>query len=141
MKKPAVPVYWVIAGMVMCVSAWAQPKVDLGKQEFDASCAICHGMNAKGIGPFSQNLARNPPDLTQLTKMNQGVFPMARLYELIEGNNVPAHGTRDMPIWGREFRAQDTDTYREIQGHYDPAALVRVRILLLLEYINRLQAR
>jgi mono/diheme cytochrome c family protein len=126
--------------MALSTSAFAQPKVDLGKKEFDANCAICHGADAKGSGAYGELLRRSPANLTLLAKQNQGVFPLARLYEVVEGSAVPAHGTRDMPIWGREFRAQDFQYYLEARGHYDSAALVRARILLLLEYINRLQA-
>jgi mono/diheme cytochrome c family protein len=130
-----------LVAVALSTSAFAQPIVDLGKQEFDAKCAICHGTSAKGAGTFGELLRRSPPDLTLLAKQNQGVFPMARLYEVVEGSAVPAHGTREMPIWGKEFRAQDAQYYLEARGHYDSAALVRARILLLLEYINRLQVR
>ena len=141
MIKPADLCAVALVAITFATSAFAQPKVDLGKQEFDANCAICHGAGAKGSGAYGELLRRSPPDLTLLTKQNQGVFPMARLYEVVEGSNVPAHGTRDMPIWGKEFRAQDAQYYLEARGHYDSAALVRARILLLLEYINRLQIR
>jgi hypothetical protein len=66
---------------------------------------------------------------------------MNRLYEVIEGGTVAAHGTRDMPIWGREYRIDDAEHLKETRGNYDANALVRARILLLLEYVNRLQAR
>jgi mono/diheme cytochrome c family protein len=131
----------VVAAMVVCASAIAQPNIDRGKQEFEANCAICHGANGKGSGFYGELLRRSPPDLTLLAKQNQGVFPMARLYEVVEGATVPAHGTRDMPIWGKELRTQDAQNYLEARGHYDAAALVRARMLLLLEYINRLQVR
>lgn len=122
--------------------AWAQQaKPDLGKREFENNCASCHGMDGKGNGPMGNLLRVGPPDLTQLAKKNQGVLPMNRMYEVIEGGTVPAHGTREMPIWGREYRIDDAEHLREARGNYDAAALVRARILLLLEYINRLQAR
>lgn len=122
--------------------AWAQQtKPDLGKREFENNCASCHGMDGKGNGPMGNLLRVGPPDLTQLAKKNQGVLPMNRMYEVIEGGTVLAHGTRDMPIWGREYRIDDAEHLREARGNYDAAALVRARILLLLEYINRLQAR
>lgn len=131
---------WMVLGLALCSSAvLAQQKVDFGKREFQANCASCHGMDGKGKGPLVELLRRSPPDLTQLAKSNQGVLPMNRLYEVIEGANVPAHGGRDMPVWGLDYRIKDAEYYMDTP--YDAAALVRSRILALLEYINRLQAR
>lgn len=131
----------VMAGL--CATAWAQTPgqraSDYGKREFESNCASCHGVSGKGNGPLGELLKRSPPDLTVLAKNNQGVFPMSRLYEVIEGANVPAHGSRDMPVWGRDYRIKDAEYY--VDTPYDPAALVRSRILALLEYINRLQVR
>jgi mono/diheme cytochrome c family protein len=117
----------------------AQQKVDFGKREFETNCASCHGTTGKGNGVMVPYLSKSPPDLTLLAKKNQGVFPMGRLYEVIEGSNVPAHGTRDMPVWGVDYRIKDAEHYMETP--YDAAGLVRARILALLEYMNRLQAK
>jgi mono/diheme cytochrome c family protein len=133
----------IVLGAVLCIgNAWAQaPKTDLGKRDFEAHCAVCHGADGKGNGPFGELLRRSPPDLTQLAKKNQGILPMGRLFDVIEGGSIPSHGTREMPIWGAEFRVRDAEYYLEARGNYDPAALVRARILSLLEYINRIQVR
>lgn len=120
--------------------AFAQTgKVDLGKREFDANCASCHGINGKGNGPLVEWLRRSPTDLTTLTKRNGGVFPVTRMYETIEGANVPSHGSRDMPIWGSDYRIKAAEYYGET--HYDPEAYVRSRILSLIEYLSRIQER
>jgi mono/diheme cytochrome c family protein len=131
---------------VLCSAALAQAPTqaqrvprDFGKSEFEASCASCHGTSGKGNGPLVSLLRRSPPDLTLLAKNNQGVFPMNRLYEVIDGENVPAHGSRDMPVWGRAYRMMDAQYYYDTE--YDAKALVRARILALLEYINKLQVR
>ena len=68
-------------------------RIDFGKREFDANCASCHGISGKGNGPLAAVLTTRPTDLTQLAKRNDGVLPMARLYEVIDGANVPLHGT------------------------------------------------
>jgi len=129
-----------VIGLALCSSAvLAQQKVDFGKREFEANCASCHGATGKGNGSVAELLRKSPPDLTLLAKNNQGVFPMARLYDVIEGANVPAHGSRDMPVWGRDYRIKDAEHYMDVP--YDAEALVRARILALLEYLNRLQVR
>ena len=130
-----------LVGWAMLVSvALAQTnKVDLGKMEFDASCAVCHGNAGKGNGPYAPMLRTMPPDMTQLAKLNGGILPMNRLYEMIEGAGVPSHGSRVMPIWGRAYRLQAGEYY--FDSPYDAEAFVRTRILALVDYINRLQAK
>jgi len=126
---------------LLCGASLAQTttKVDLGKQEYNASCAVCHGSTGKGNGPYTPLLKIAPPDMTQLAKQNGGVLPINRLYEMIEGIGVPSHGTRDMPIWGRAYRLQAGEYY--VDTPYDAEAFVRTRILSLVEYINRLQMK
>ncbi|MFN5724539.1 MAG: hypothetical protein ACK47O_12100, partial [Betaproteobacteria bacterium] len=100
---------------------------------------------AKGRGPVAGFLTKNPPDLTLLARGNGGVFPMDRLYRAIDGRDLPEgsqagpHGSREMPIWGRDYRLRDGEYYGDTP--YDPDAMVRGRILSLLEYLNRLQVR
>lgn len=132
-----------VAALTMAVApsvlAQAKPSSDFGKREFEANCASCHGLNAKGNGPLVEFLRKSPPDLTMLAKTNGGVFPMARLYDVIDGANVPSHGSRDMPVWGRDYKIKAAEHYMDMP--YDPEAYTRARILALLEYINRLQAK
>lgn len=136
----------ILAALTLATgTAMAQPTgrpgatVDFGKREFESNCASCHGMDGKGRGPVAGFLTRNPPDLTTLARQHQGILPMNRLYESIEGGGTPLHGGREMPIWGRTYRIQDAEYQGE--GPYDAEALVRARILSLLEYIHRLQVR
>lgn len=122
--------------------AYAQTKgekIDAGKREFEAKCASCHGVSGKGNGPITDLLKKSPPDLTLLAKNNNGVLPVARLYDVIEGGDVQAHGGRDMPVWGRDYRIQAGEYYGEVP--YDPEAYVRGRILMLIDYLNRIQAK
>lgn len=129
----------VLGWAVASNAAWAQAKMDVGKREFEANCASCHGMDGKGRGPLVELLRKSPPDLTQLSKASQGVFPMNWLYTTIEGENVAAHGSRDMPVWGRDYRIKDAEYFMD--SPYDAQGLVRARILSLLEYIYRFQTR
>jgi mono/diheme cytochrome c family protein len=88
---------------------------DFGKTEFKSTCASCHGISGKDNGPLVPLLTRGPTDLTLLANNNQGVFPMNRLCEVIDGENVPAHGSPDMPVWGRAHQMMDAEYYFDTQ--------------------------
>ncbi|WP_332742691.1 c-type cytochrome [Hydrogenophaga sp.] len=142
MKKLQTSLWLSLGFTVLASNALAQARpaaVDPGKREFDANCASCHGTNGKGNGPLVPFLTRIPPDLTMLAKNNGGVLPMNRLYDVIDGAEVPAHGSRDMPVWGRDYRIKDAEYFME--APYNAEAHVRARILGLLEYINRIQVK
>ena len=115
------------------------PKVDLGKNEYHAKCANCHGHEGRGNGPYSDLLRVSTPNLSTLAKNNGGVFPMERLYQSISGEKIKAHGSRDMPIWGQEYRVEAANYYME--SPYDPEAYSRARLLALLEYLYRIQVK
>lgn len=106
-----------------------------GKNVYNQNCAVCHGRDAKGDGVAASMLTVKPADLTQIAKKNEGEFPFWKVYGIIDGRqDVKAHGTRDMPIWGEEFRHQaGTSTAAESQ--------VRGRILELVYYLQSIQAQ
>jgi mono/diheme cytochrome c family protein len=117
-------------------------KIDIGKAEYEQKCVICHGILGKGDGVYGQMLKKPATDLTVLSKNNGGVFPFARVFETIEGTHeLKAHGTREMPIWGKEYRSSKYyDDYLYEEG-MDRAYYARSRILALTEYIYRLQRK
>jgi mono/diheme cytochrome c family protein len=119
-------------------AALAQAKVDLGKREFDAKCAVCHGKDGKGLGPYAEQLKRTLPDLTTMARRNGGVFPVSKTYDTIEGAG-PGHGTRDMPVWGLDYTIQATEALPDLP--YNQAIYVRTRIMALLEYLNQIQVK
>lgn len=127
----------VCAMAIGSVAATAQPSKDLGRIEYENSCAQCHGLAGKGLGPYSDALKKSPPDLTTLARSNGGVFPMARVYSTIEGAEA-SHGSREMPIWGRRYSIAAAEYFVDV--NYNQEAYVRARILSLVEYLNRLQA-
>lgn len=122
-------------------AAIAQMAPDWGKREFESYCATCHGLSGKGDGPLSRGyLSKAPSNLTELAKKNGGVLPVSRLYASIEGTTaVGPHGTRDMPVWGTRYRVRAAEHYVDVG--YDAEAYVRVRVLALIDYVDRLQQR
>lgn len=105
-----------------------------GKQRFMEDCAVCHGESGKGQGIVASHLNNMPADLTQLTKKNDGHFPFQMIYDTIDGRaNIGAHGSREMPIWGAEYKLGVPIA----AGMGE--AVVRGKILELIVYINSIQ--
>ncbi|MEY3289494.1 MAG: hypothetical protein RLZZ419_1736 [Pseudomonadota bacterium] len=115
-------------------------KLDVGKLEYNASCAVCHGLTGKGDdGPLKSLLVRPVPNLTVLAKNNKGIFPFDRVYQIIDGRQeIKSHGPREMPVWGRAFNNQSS-LYFENNSPQDSESAARSRILALTEYLYRLQ--
>ena len=144
MKTRAIGAVLLAAAVGAAGSAWgaekAVRKIDLGKTEYESNCASCHGTSGKGDGVLKPYLTKSAPDLTVLAKQNGGVFPINRVYEVIDGRtDIKAHGGRDMPVWGRDYSIKAAEYYIDVP--YDPDAYVRGRILALIDYIYRIQAK
>ena len=119
----------------------AQPEENSGRNEFLRSCASCHGVSGKGDGPVAKSLSPPPSDLTRLSEANNGVFPVSRVHEVIDGRMERLiHGTRDMPVWGDRYMQEMTSREsRDFVSKEWNEAIVRRRILALVEYISTLQ--
>ncbi len=119
----------------------AQPEENPGRNEFLRSCAACHGVSGKGDGPVARSLSPPPSDLTRLSEANNGVFPVSRVHEVIDGRiESLIHGTRDMPVWGdRYMQEMISRESRDFVSKEWNEAIVRRRILALVEYISTLQ--
>ncbi len=103
-----------------------------GRQMFDSYCAACHGQGGKGNGPAAAALKTPPADLTQLAAKNGGKFPEAHVAQIIKGDALtPAHGSKDMPVWGPIFSNMSKQN----------EAVVQLRIRNLTNYIAGLQAK
>jgi mono/diheme cytochrome c family protein len=127
--------------IVASAAALAADNLDVGKDQYDAACAVCHGLKGTGDGPMRTQLTSRVPDLTVLAKDNRGVFPFDRVYQIIDGRReIAAHGPREMPVWGRAFRMQSSLFFENYPLH-DAESGARSRILALTEYIYRLQAK
>lgn len=137
----AVAIVTVVLGASTAGNTQPQ-KTDLATREFARNCAVCHGLDAKGNGPYAPYLKMTPPDLTVLAKKNGGVFPAERVHQVIDGRaQVGAHGSREMPIWGARYSAAVAALQPYVGGDVpaDAEAYIRARILMLVDYIYRIQ--
>ena len=127
----------VVVLAVSAGSALAQPRIEKGpikptrasdsKMMFNTYCAVCHGKEGKGNGPAASALAKVPADLTRISARTGGTFPEVRVRRYIEGlDEVAAHGSRDMPMWGSLFNSLSRDT-------------AQLRIAALAGYLKSLQ--
>lgn len=133
----------VVVGFSCLAFAQTKPKIervpakdtaaDSGSAMFSTYCAVCHGQDAKGDGPAASALKKQPANLTQLAKKNGGTYPAAKVSQMIGGDDVvAAHGSRDMPIWGKIFRNMEASPN---------ASITKLRIHNLTEYIASLQEK
>jgi len=103
-----------------------------GKEMYMAYCASCHGTHAKGDGPAAGALKIPPADLTTLAQKNNGKFPSNHVAAVLSGQEeVTAHGSKDMPVWGQVFM-------RVSHGHRTE---VQQRISNLTQYIESVQGK
>ena len=133
----------LIAGLAVCAAAGPSEAVEdelvlRGAWEFHETCAVCHGQDGVGAGAMGEVFKVPPPDLTKLSERNGGIFPFARVFQVIDGRfPVEGHGSADMPVWGRTFRREADDT-RGVLGT-DPNLVVAGRIYALALYLEAIQ--
>lgn len=136
------PSFRSVAVVVLLLAPTFAPAQDfsLGAREYINSCAQCHGQAGEGDGVIAGFLDTPASDLTTLQEDNGGVFPVARLYSVIDGSATSGvHGTSEMPAWGLRYSAQAPAQLGEFYSQGDQQAFVRGRILALVEYISTLQ--
>ncbi|MEZ5849291.1 MAG: cytochrome C [Hyphomicrobiaceae bacterium] len=135
------PISALLCGLALTTSATravAQDNKLLATEEYRISCQGCHGEKGKGDGPFGKYLNIKPADLSILSKKNDGVFPVLKVFQSIDGRaQVAGHGDQSMPIWGQRYSFEANAKY----GPYGGEAVVRGRILELVYYIQSLQQK
>ena len=115
--------------------------MSLGEFEYRNSCAVCHGEDGRGSGPFAGMMEIGPSDLTIMQQRNGGVFPVEQIYKTIDGTaEVQAHGMRDMPVWGSRYLARIDNDPAVVYSAEERELYARNRILALIEYLSTLQA-
>lgn len=114
--------------------AYAQPDAaPTGAYLFRTYCASCHGTAAQGDGPLATAMRRKPPNLTEILKRHDGVFPADKVFRIIDGRTkVAGHGGTDMPVWG--------DVFRKAVDVQSPDA-VKARIEALVAFLETIQQR
>lgn len=142
---------WIVAlvalvslALVVAPAAIAQEKVKVktvpmkstdrtsGVEMYRNYCASCHGLSGKGDGPAAPAMKTGPTDLTALAKNNGGKFPTLKVnYVLSMDTSVPAHGAKDMPVWGVLLR--------DMEG--GSPGYTRMRVHNLLTYVESLQQK
>ena len=140
MKAKSLLLAGMILPLAMTQAVAEERDTPLGQLEYESNCAVCHGVDGLGAGPYAELLTPPVPDLTAMQKNNGGVFPFERVYEVIDGRQeVKAHGPRDMPIWGDRYNkdAVELETMGEYAG--DREAYLRARILALISHLFSLQ--
>lgn len=104
-----------------------------GEKLYVRHCAVCHAKTGRGDGPFAGILRTQPSDLTTIAARRGGAFPDAEIARFVDGRFVPpAHGTREMPVWGRWLG-------EPIAEGTAPDEVARGEVLAILEYLKTLQ--
>ena len=120
----------LVLGSALGVLAARAPSTDVGEGRvlYTRYCASCHGLDADGRGPVAPVLRRPPSDLRRLGSRYGMPLPADRIARYVDGReDVAAHGTREMPVWGERFRA--------------PEQAVDPRIRTIVAYLDSIQAR
>jgi mono/diheme cytochrome c family protein len=121
-------------GQKPTVQKTAAPPTSAASAEemYTSYCASCHGKDMKGDGPAAPAMKTTPSDLTTLAKRNGGKFPELQVAHMIAGEeNYPAHGSKDMPVWGPVFRAVSQNDH----------SVVMLRVNNLTKYIEQHQVK
>lgn len=137
----------VVAAVGLGVLSLSQVQAEvksIGQFEYENSCAACHGASGTGGGPSAQFLSAGvAPDLTVLQENNDGVFPVDRVYVIIDGSGEGRnliHGTSEMPMWGDRYMKQTEDTQGgEPYSPEEREEFVETRIQSLIEYLSTMQ--
>ena len=121
-------------------ASWAQTSIALGRADYRDNCASCHGVAGKGDGPMRSSLVKPPADLTTIAQRNGGQFPQELIWELIDGRwsgDGGPHGSREMPVWGQEFKKRAMNKPGDSSRTAEWSA--RLRIISLLKYLEDIQ--
>ena len=89
--------------------------------------------------PIVDFLIDGPYDFILISKNNGGVLPISRIYQSLWEGSIPIHDRSDMPAWGPIYQLEAYEM--NVGDVYFTEIYAESRILLLLEYISRLQEK
>lgn len=105
-----------------------------GVEMYERLCASCHGVDGKGHGPVAGLIKIGVPDLTRIAWRAGGEFPAEDVRRTIDGRlERPAHGPRDMPVWGWQFYGSADPNDAEERARVD------AMIGRLVDYLRSIQ--
>lgn len=111
----------------IAASAADEPK---GKAEYQKHCAACHGNDGRGFGVVAEKIKRPTQDLTQLAKLNNGVYPADEVANAIRtGGDIGRHKSVLMPAW------------QEVYGESADPKAVDAIVADLTQYVESLQEK
>jgi mono/diheme cytochrome c family protein len=94
--KTILPILMSVIATAGCQSPAEAPSGP--EQVYRDACLVCHA----GSGPGA-----SAPDLTTLSAVNGGSFPMEEVIAIIDGRqDVRAHGS-SMPVWGTRHSTEE----------------------------------
>ena len=84
----------------------------------------------RAMGPAVEFLKAPPPDLRTLAQRNGGKYPVDKVRTILQlGPGTQAHGTLEMPVWGKVFRT------------VGDRSIANLRINNLIDFIESLQQK
>lgn len=131
MRRPEIclPVVLMSFGITAVPALSQSPGHEFGKEAYRQYCASCHGAGGQGDGPNASTPKAVPTNLTTLAALNKGVFPSAKVIDVVKNGSAPLGHSAEMPAWLKAFA---------VKGN--PAA-TRSRISSLVRYIESLQKK
>jgi mono/diheme cytochrome c family protein len=103
-------VRWILVLSLLIATTNAASAESLrGREGYIRYCSACHGETANGQGPVANVMTPRPPALTKL-RSKFGRPLRTRFVAYVMGDAMPrAHGTSDMPVWGKVLATPDGD--------------------------------
>lgn len=122
------------AAVLLLSSGVLAQDANIGAALYDNHCAVCHGLEGRGNGPFAPALVLQPPALNDLM-IRHGIFPITRIVMRIDGREpLVSHGS-PMPIYGPFFDGQDTP----LKAETGQPVMTSQPIVDLVAYLRQIQ--
>lgn len=126
---------FVVLGAVAAHAQEASEEFSLGREEYLIACAACHGEAADGNGEIATMFKDRVPDLTAISKRNDGVFPLLKVIQAIDGRAVIRGHGNPMPVFGKRYRAEAGGG----NALFGAEAIARAHVLELALYLQSIQ--